>query len=211
MMNPNWLVVSYFTENPPYPECANRLISSLQALSLPYDVVSVKDLGDWYKNTQFKPVFLQRMFTKYSPKSLVCVDADAVFLRYPEYFDYLDNWNGGPDIALYVLDHSKFGRRGRTPELLSGTIFLRNTPTTSIILERWVAECRKNPVLWDQRALVNVLKDFAFHLLPEEYCTIFDYMASVKDPVIKHFQASRAVRKARRIPKTNQVYVVKRK
>lgn len=206
-----WIVVSYFTENSPYPECADRLVHSLHTLNLPHDVVAVRDLGNWYRNTQFKAKFLQQQLQKHYPKSLVCVDADAVFLKYPEYFDYLEDWKSGPDIAVHVLDHSKYGRRDRLPELLSGTIFLRNTPKASIILEKWIAECQKNSTLWDQRALASVLKEFQFHRLPDEYCVIFDYMSSVQDPVIKHFQASREVRKGKKQRTTSPVFVIKRR
>lgn len=206
-----WIVCAYYTHN--YERYAKKLSDSLKQFNIPNDVQLVEDLGDWYRNTQYKPKFLWQQLKKHAPSSIVYVDVDAVFLRYPRYFDYLENWKEGPSIAVHVLDHSKYGRHNRVPELLSGTIFLRNTETTSIIVERWIASCKKSPTLWDQKALAEVLKDFQFHPLPEEYVTIFDYMASVKDPVIKHFQASRTERSKvkKKEPKTNQVYVVKRK
>ena len=207
----SWIVVSYFTDNSPYPEHATHLIRSLRSFNLPYEVTPMKDLGDWQKNTQFKATFLQQKLKRFRPHSLVCVDCDAVFYRYPDYFDKLDI-DPSVNIAVHVLDHSKYSRRNHPPELLSGTIFLRNTPTTSIIVNAWIAACRKSPMLWDQRALASVLQNFPYHQLPAEYCTIFDLMKSVQNPVIKHFQASREVRRAKKnSPKTNQVFVVKRK
>lgn len=208
----SWIVVFYFTDNEPYPKHAKHLIESVQSFGLPYDATPVKTVGSWDANTHYKPIFLKQMLEKFYPQSLVYVDCDAVFCKYPAYFDYLDNWKDGPDIAVHVLDHSKYTRKNHAPELLSGTIFLRNTPTISIIVGRWLEICQKNPTMWDQRALAHVLQDFPYHVLPEEYCVIFDYMQSVKNPVIKHFQASREARRAKKhSPVTNQVHVVKRR
>ena len=80
------------------------------------------------------------------------------------------------------------------PELLSGTLYFKNCATTYEIVDKWIMACKEHPKLWDQVALDQVLKDYPFFILPEEYCTIFDYMSDVEEPVIKHYQASRAVR-----------------
>lgn len=190
----NWLIISYFT--PDYQKHANRLVESLKRFNIPNDIHLVNDLGDWYKNTQFKPVFLQQMLEKHFPKSIVYVDADAEFLQYPGYFDKLDI---DPDvnIAVHILDHSKYRRKNHPPELLSGTIFLKNNEEVRIIIKEWISECSKDSKLWDQCALAIVLKQHKYHLLPENLCVIFDYMSSVKDPVIKHYQASREFRNKR--------------
>jgi len=191
-----WIVTAYYT--PKYQKHTNRLVESLERFNIPNDVCLVNDLGDWYKNIQFKPVFLQQMLEKHAPKSIVYVDVDAEFLSYPSYFDELDLLD--VNIAVHVLDHSKYRRKQVPPEMLSGTIFLKNTEEARIINSAWKQECDKNPQLWDQRALAIVLKNHAYSILPASYCTIFDYMLSVKDPVIKHYQASREFRN-KEIPK----------
>jgi hypothetical protein len=185
-----WIVTAYYT--PKYQKHANRLVESLEKFNIPNDVCLVNDLGDWYKNTQFKPVFLQQMLEKHTPKSIVYVDVDAEFLSYPSYFDELDLLD--VNIAVHVLDHSKYRRKGIPSEMLSGTIFLKNTEEVRIIISAWRQECDKNSQLWDQRALAIVLKQHKYHLLPESYVVIFDYMASIQNPVIKHYQASREFR-----------------
>jgi len=134
------------------------------------------------------------MLEKHHPNSVVYVDVDAIFCRHPKYFDKLDS-TPEVNIAVHVLDHSKYRRKNHPPEMLSGTIFLKNTEITKQIVDEWILECRKDPKLWDQRALANVLRRYKYHLLPEEYTMIFDYMSSVKNPVIKHFQASREARR----------------
>lgn len=188
-----WIIVAYYTKNTYYEEYVEKLRLSLKKLSLPYDLVGIENKGDWYANMQYKPVFLSKALQRHHPKSIIYVDCDAVFCRYPALFDKLD---GLPNVnvAVHLLDHSKYRRKQHLPELLSGTIFLKNTDTTKKIVNEWISECKKNSKLWDQIALANILKRYRYHLLPEEYCVIFDYMGSVKDPVIKHFQASREAR-----------------
>lgn len=189
-----WIICAYYTKNTPYEEHSKGFVESLKRFNLSYDITSMDSKGDWYVNMQYKPMFLKQMLEKHYPNSVVYVDVDATLCRYPEYFDKLDNIPE-VDIAVHLLDHSKRKLKHRPPEMLSGTIFLKNTATTKQIVEKWIQECKKGPRIWDQRALATVLKEYAYHVLPEEYAVIFDYMADVKNPVIKHFQASREERK----------------
>lgn len=191
-----WKICAFYSKNTRYEELSKNLIESLKKFNLPYEVVGIENKGDWYANMQYKPTFLKTMLEKHPQYSIIYVDADAIICRLPVYFDKLDK---EPDvnIAVHVLDHSKFKRKHCAPEMLSGTIFLKNTPKTKRIVTEWIAECKTNRKLWDQRALANVLKKHRYHLLPAEYCMIFDYMSSIKNPVIKHFQASRQDRSDR--------------
>jgi len=197
-----WLVVGYYTKNNRYADHAEKLIRSLQNFGIPHEVVPIEDLGSWDANTHYKSIFLKEMIEKHRKKSLVYVDVDAVFLRYPALFDKLDA-DKSVKIAVHILDHQKYRRKGVASELLSGTIFLRACDEVSIIIDEWVEVCKNNPRLWDQVALDRVLRgrNRTFHVLPPEYCMIFDYMTSVKNPVIKHFQASREERKRAQLQK----------
>jgi len=196
MSKTNFVVVAYFTKNTSYETYVQKLIQSLNVFRLPYEITPIEDKGGWHPNMQHKPTFILEMLEKYPNRSVVYVDADAVFFRYPEYFNYLDT-QVTDEVAVHVLDHTKYARKHQPPELLSGTIYFRNTQKSSIIVREWIAECKKDPMLWDQRALATVLKRYPFHNLPEEYTTIFDYMKSVKNPVIKHYQASRETKNKR--------------
>jgi len=185
-----WLVCAYFTKDPIYSKHAAKLIESLKRFQIPYELTPIEPFNDWDKGTHYKARFLQDMLKKYPDHSIVYVDADAIFCCYPDLFDSL-NERKDVNIGVHVLDHSKYRRKNLNPEMLSGTIFLRNTGETSIIVQEWITELDRCPTIWDQSALNVVLKNHSFFNLPEEYCTIFDYMSSVKNPVIKHFQASR--------------------
>lgn len=191
-----WKICAFYSKNTIYEELSKKLIESLKRFNLPYDVVGIENKGNWYANMQYKPTFLKGMLEKHPQYSIIYVDADAIICRLPTYFDKLDK---EPDvnIAVHVLDHTKFRRKHCAPEMLSGTIFLKNTSETKQIVNEWIAECKTNSKLWDQRALANVLKKHRYHLLPAEYCMIFDYMSSIKNPVVKHFQASRGARSDR--------------
>jgi hypothetical protein len=197
-----WLICAYFTKDPIYTKHVARLIDSLKTWELPYEIVPIEPFNDWYKGMQYKPKFLQDMLVKYSPHSVIYVDADAIFCKFPTLFDTIQQEMPEVNIAVHVLDHTRFRRKNITSELLSGTIYLRNTEETSIILREWIQALDKNPKLWDQHGLSEVLKRHSFFNLPEEYCTIFDYMSSVKDPVIKHFQASREAKSIPHRPTT---------
>ena len=189
-MNYNFVVTAYFTIGTLYEIEARRLISSLAKFEIPYHVVPIENRGDWYLNTQFKPTFLKEMLKKFN-SSLVYVDVDAEFCQPPILFDEL---NARPDvnIGVHLLDHAKRGRQA-AHEMLSGTIFLKNNLVVHDLVNRWVVACSKGGQLWDQAALREVIGSMPFYVLPEEYCTIFDYMSDVKNPVIKHYQASRKV------------------
>jgi len=192
----SYVVCAYFTEDKIYRNHASNLIKSLKKFNLPYEVTPITSFNNWHKGMQYKPTFLLEMLSKYSDHSIVYVDVDAVCCKYPQFFDTLDKEMPEVNIAVHVLDHTKYHRKHCAPELLSGTIFLRNSRETSIIVQEWILELERDPKLWDQRALDKVLKNYAFYNLPEEYCVIYDYMATVLDPVIKHFQASREVKRA---------------
>ena len=136
----SWAVVGYYTINTSYEEEAKRLIPSLQKFGVPYYIESIKSKGDWYSNTQYKPVFLKRMLTKFAPKSLIYVDVDAEFLQFPALFDQLDE-NLNVHIGVHMLDHSKRRRSLVGLEMLSGTIFLRNSSLVYQLVDIWIQKC----------------------------------------------------------------------
>lgn len=190
----SFIVVGYFTKGTLYEQEAVRLIRSLQQFKVPYYIEPVSDKGNWYLNTQYKPTFLRQMLDKFESKNIVYVDVDAEFCAYPRLFDELGTH---PDVHVgaHLLDHTKRGRSHAAFELLSGTLFFKNDDVARTIIDRWIEKCTNAGTLWDQVALSEVLRGLPYYVLPEEYCTIFDYMNDVVDPVIKHYQASRRVKK----------------
>lgn len=201
------VIVAYFTANTIYEDHAKNFIRSAQEFNVPYEVTPIKSMGDWYANMQWKPTFINDMMMKHYPRSVVYVDIDAVFFKSPVLFDELDQ-DSSVHIGVHLLDHSKRRRSNHSLELLSGTVYLKNTVTTQKIVREWIKACKASSTVWDQVALSHVLHggDYSYYILPEEYCTIFDYMADVKEPVIKHYQASRTVKGATPLKKRKKVH-----
>jgi len=187
------MVTAYFCGHDLYHQSAAKLAQSMLAHGIRYEIVHTEDHGTWQKNTQAKPAFLKGQLLKHPNDNLVYVDVDAMFLRYPALFDDLDK-NHAVHVAAHLLDHSKYRRKTIEPELLSGTVWLRNDPETMNIVNEWIAQCQANTNMWDQAALQRVLAVRGYHNLPDRYCCIFDYMASVQGKVIVHNQASRVTR-----------------
>jgi len=186
----SFLVVGYYTVGTLYEQEACRLITSLRRFNIPYFIQPIEKMDSWYSATQYKPQFLLDMLDRFEGTSLVYVDVDAEFQAPPVLFDELDA-RSDVHIGVHLLDHVKRGRPQAQFEMLSGTIFLKNDTIVREIVERWKIKCEEGGTIWDQVALKTVLRGIPYYVLPEEYCTIFDYMCDVVNPVIKHFQASR--------------------
>ena len=188
-MNPNFIVVAYFTESEIYEHHANNLIASLKKFKIPCYVAKIKSQGSWYANTNYKPTFLKYVYHKYSPTPIVYVDVDAVFHQYPSLFDEYSQDNS---VEFAVHKYKK--------EILSGTVYIKPTETTTRILNAWERACILNPKKWDQISLRSILGN-AYTLLPGSYCKIFDIMPDIVNPVIVHHQASREYKKQERMKK----------
>jgi len=88
---PSFVCISMFT-NDEYVEQAKRLVGSLDALNLPYEVFPIESNGTWTLNAQKKPIIVREALNKYR-RPIVWVDADSEVLRYPEAIDDLIDTN----------------------------------------------------------------------------------------------------------------------
>ncbi len=174
--------ISYYTYK--YKNEAAKLKQSLEALGLQYPVAGIEDQDSWDANTHYNPIFIKQQIQ--NQKAVVWLDADCMVLSHPQLFFELDC-----DIAFH---------RFRGKELLSGTVFFKNTARTIELLDNWIAINKENPEIFDQKNLDQALKsmtDISILELPPEYCFIFDlskdYYPRV-NPIIEHYQASRKFR-----------------
>ena len=175
------IFVSYYTRDSIYESYANKLEWSYRKFGLPYDILAIDDLGSWDANTQYKPEFCGSMLIKHK-QPIVYVDADAEIMQAPAFFD-----NINCDIGFVKKDRV---------ELLSGTLYLNNTPNVFKLIGEWIAGISQEPNIWEQKVLQKVVEksDGKVELLPPTYCQIFDLMKDVGEPVIVQKQASRQVK-----------------
>lgn len=186
----SFIVCGYYTKDTIYEEMAQTLEASLQKFKVPFYIQRIKSRGNWHDNTSYKPTFLLEMLEKFDD-DIIYVDCDAEFFEYPKLFDDL-NCN----VGVHYFDRSLHGSSCKGFEVLSGTIFLRNCDSVKDQVELWEVLCKRTVDTWDQKHLESVLAG-DFYNLPEEYCVIFDVMSHVKSPVIKHYQASRELRRTK--------------
>lgn len=178
----SFLVVCFYTYDTPYDHEAAALVSSCDAFDIPARRMGYQTRGSWVRNAGIKPGFLLRMLEEHPDQDLLYLDADARVRKYPELFDSFEG-----EVGV----HYKDGK-----ELLSGTIFLKNTPTVRALVKLWMEEQAAYPDEWDQRTLQRVIKDSGvlIQTLPPAYCQIFDTMKHHGEPVIEHLQASRRLK-----------------
>lgn len=179
----DWHVVSFYT--PDYSGVAERLRDSLVTYDIAFSIYPIADKGTWYANTEYKAELIGQALRE-SRRDVVFLDADAEILAYPKLFDVLDC-----DIAAHFF---------RGLELLSGTVFFKNTDMTHRVVERWIQLNKETPTTprdLEQRRLHVAITELTprFINLPQEYCYIFDSRLPCEaTPVIIHYQHSRKTR-----------------
>lgn len=196
MVAPKPIFVSYATTS--YHKDLAALEASMQRWvgSLQWYFEHVDSLGSWSANTQYKNRYIKSCLEKYG-RPVVWLDADARVVKRPTTLLELP-----PDTDLACVRRKdalglKLGGPGG--ELLSGTLYVGNTPAAHDLLDKWHDLNQKNPRRWEQRNLQQLLDDghpAKVHLLPPSYCMIVVGGQRVKmgEPgtgVIEHYQASR--------------------
>jgi hypothetical protein len=184
--NAHGKIVGFYTSNSFYEQEAARMAASARRLGLRVHTTAVSSAGSWVRNAALKPTFLLEARKKHRGP-LLYVDVDAVFHRdpWPVLMTY------GDDVAVYR----------EADRLISATILLNDTPATLSLLEVWKERCDKDPEIWDQVVLQQILdedratgsRQYRVGELPASFCWIFDRLTNEKtDAVyIEQLQASR--------------------
>ena len=180
-----FVIVGYYTKG--YTDTAMEMIDNLTKMNIKHDICSVDDLGNWDKNTKFKPIFIKSMLEKHN-KPVVYLDVDARIYRFPEIFNTINE-----DIGIHWIKR-KSGRK----EFLSGTVYFNNTLGARKLLDKWEEDCLVPNEQNDQNILGNIIatEDIGFYELPMEYCMVYNHPShrKCKDPLIVHYQASRRLK-----------------
>lgn len=168
------LIVGYYTPNADYEEMAERMKASVEAQGLECEIrerpseatPDMKPPMPWVINCAQCGPFIRDMRKEYPDRDLFYLDADAVVLRYPTFFQrYPRNY----DFASVFITAGRAVHR-----LTSNALYFGATEKADALLDRWCAEQEKRNRLmckghfrpsykwvWDQRVLQEVL-----HLVP---------------------------------------------
>jgi len=189
-----FLIVSFYTPN--YRRYAKKLEASIIKVNstrderlpaLKYEIHKIPPRS-WEVATALKARFIFNRLMVQS-RDVVWIDADAILHKYPSLF---------LDIQCDFAAHLRTWRHIKN-ELLSGTLYFKNTARVHSLVRQWMNRCKNQPNEWDQihlRTALDLNDTVFFERLPIEYCTIFDDQNRKKiNPVIEHFQASRKVRR----------------
>lgn len=179
-------IVGFYTSNSFYEQEAARMAASAKRLGLRVHTTAVTSAGSWVRNAALKPTFLLKA-RKEHRGPLLYVDVDAVFHR--------DPW---PVLMACGCDLAVYREEDR---LISATILLNDTPATLRLLEVWKERCDRDPDIWDQVVLQQILDEdrasespqYQVGELPASFCWIFDRLSNERtDAVyIEQLQASR--------------------
>jgi hypothetical protein len=189
------LVVCFYT--PPYRELAGRMKKSVMRFGLETDVVGIESRGDWLANVHYKTNFMLDKLKEHK-RDIVWLDADAVVNTYPTLFDNFDG-----DVGVHYIDWARH-TKGRIAqmELDDAVTYLAYNERVLSLLGDWIAFNKACPRRAEQLNLQIMLEQGEYEKkglkvvnLPAEYCTIFDTMADVENPIIEQFQASRQLRR----------------
>lgn len=177
---------------PDYEECYQNLYRSMYDLGLEGSLHSVAiEPRSWRMAQAFKPSFVLHSLKEFEPHPVVWLDADCMVRRQPSLFH---------EGALDDYDFAAHLHRGH--ELLTGTLWVNNTPLARQVCVHWERRSKNNVNEWEQRHLQQEIREhqkLAAHRilfdLPAAYCKIFDIMKTVENPVIEHYQQSRIKRR----------------
>ncbi len=195
----SWKVVSFYTSGTGYEKEIEGLVDSLRQLGLDYKLYAYPPQGSWRMNLNYKSKCILRALREFPKTDIVFIDADGIVHKHPVLFDELTA-SGAYDIAASF--HQYMNRKsGDSDELLSGTLWIKNSKGGREIIQRWHEIGVKNLNVRHQKCLRLALEEMdrmeKCYRMPFEYTYIFDYHYKEKrEPVIEHFQASRRLRSA---------------
>ena len=128
------ITVSFYTKDTIYEQEAMKLMASLQALNMDYDVQGIESRGNWRANVGYKPTFLLRMLEKHK-QPIMWMDVDDTLVKCPEIL-----LQAKCDIA-FVFVYEYFGLQAPGPS--TAILYFANNGVAKGILKDWIALERK--------------------------------------------------------------------
>ena len=198
-------VGSFYTIDTPYEKVIkDYLVTSCTKLGIVPLIGHVENSQDWTKNVAQKPRVILEMLENHIENGdmLFFVDADATIEKYPSSLKEIDS---SYEIGFHTLNWNDFyGYTAPTPvmELLTGTMFFRNTELVRNLCKEWYEKAVQSSQ-WEQKVLQSILPkypDLKVYHLPLEYCYVTTLPNGEEpkikcDPIVKHYQASRTLKR----------------
>jgi len=193
------LIVSFYTKNTLYQLEVQNLIASCKNYDLEMCIEGIESFGSWELNCAYKPFFIYQKWQEFK-RPLLWVDADAIFVRKPEWISAFNADVAARIDPLLSLNHPS--------KVMSGTVYINYTKPAERILQEWIVACKEGLLgkeagseFWDQTALRDALflkeHGAVVESLPLAYTKIFDHKTDLLEapcPVIEHYQASRRLK-----------------
>ena len=139
-----YIVCSFYTKNTPYEEEVKILRASCAKFNIKTDIRGYDSRGSWVRNCAIKSEFIYEVLVSNPGINVVFIDSDGEIMAYPELFDTLDC-----DIA----GHYKDGW-----ELMSNTLYFKNTASVRQFVRFWIYMQAAKPTEWDQKIMDKCLK-----------------------------------------------------
>ncbi len=183
--------ISFWTTK--YEKAAARLKKSLDRFGLVNDIQQMPDNG-WQWCVRHKPDFILEMLRKHPDAyAVVWIDADGDVVARPAMFFEMTEELGA---------HFKPWPHKNKEELLSGTLFVRNTPTMIVAMEKWIEALKTadSSLSTPEQSTLHLMLPglgITYKKLPEPYCRILrdrGRTGAPEDSVIVHYQFSRETR-----------------
>ena len=188
------IIISFYTENTAYQLEILTLINSCRNLDIPLDIEGVAARDTWALNCAIKPFFIRQKLHQHR-RPVFWVDADAVFLKKPDFTQMLQH-----DLGIRKMQRFAHDKRFR---YCAGSMFFNYSVGALDFVEKWCDWCEKeqekeqDPLFLDQLSLADLFEKgstASLYLLPLAYAKIFDIDAKEITPeetVIEHRQISR--------------------
>ena len=199
-------IYNWYTIGSPYEAVAKRNALSFAIAESEPNSFGIQGCGtgEWIKNCALKPtVCLALINTIPEGQGLWLLDADAEVINKPDFRGY--NNTTAPYFS-FVLHYRPSGAR----EVLSGTLWITNTPECKTLLGNWQDGCHANPDIWDQRILSKIVSSTT-PLRGKEPKQISEldwrwaWISGISDPgleknaYIRHNQMSRSISKEQQL------------
>jgi hypothetical protein len=197
---------SFYTKDTPYEQVVkDYFLTSCEKWKIHPIVIEMSNHKTWIQNVAEKPRAIREILNGMKEDEVLAfMDADATIEQYPKLFEEISL---DYDIGFHTLDWNSWYGYDNNPsikELLTGTMFFRNTNAIKSLCTVWY-ETAKISKQWEQKVLASIIGNHGVTIydLPIEYC----FVKSLPDgrepliktePVILHHQKSREYKRGMR-------------